>query len=172
MADRTIESRVADLTTLLLRQLELHRRLIACLERKREAIRSADVDAFEGLAEEEVGLIGQLETQEQQRRGLLVEVTTAMGGDAAAPMTVGQIAERVPEPLQGRLLATAAELRELVGALRRLSTVVRTAAEALSRHMAGVMHTMQSALGRARVYGRQGNLAGGSQMQFSVDLKT
>ena len=87
-------------------------------------------------------------------------------------MPVAAIAESVDEPDRTRLLALGEQLRSTMGQVRRASSVVRAAAEALDRHMAGIVHTVQSALSRARVYGSRGRLAAGAQMHFSVDLET
>ena len=83
--------------------------------------------------------------------------------------TKGSFAEAVGEPA-GRLAALADQLRATVEDVRRVSAVVRKAGDALARHMSGLMQTVHSALSRARVYSRRGQLATGAQSRFSIDV--
>jgi len=66
----------------------------------------------------------------------------------------------------------AGALREATAKVRRESSIVTAAAEALSRHMTGIMQTVNSALSRVGVYERRGRIAVGAQMDFCVDLKS
>jgi hypothetical protein len=70
------------------------------------------------------------------------------------------------------LAAYADQLRSLIAEVKRQSSIVRNAAEALSRHMSGIVQTVHSALSRARVYSHRGQINLGVQLESSLDLKS
>ena len=153
-------------------QLEDHQRLLRCIERKEAAIRSADIEAVTRICQEENGIAQRLGELEKQRLGLVGRITESLHPGAETPLTVSAIAEAIDDPARTRLLALGEQLRATVGQVRRASSVVRSAAEALSRHMTGIRQTVESALSRAGVYGKRGRIALGAQLQFSVDIKS
>ena len=152
--------------------LEEHQRLLGCTGQKRDAIRTADIQRVTSICEQENAIVQRLTELEKRRIELVGLITERSDPEAERPLPVGAIAETVNEPVRTRLLALGEQLRSKMGEVRRASSVVRAAAEALDRHLAGIMHTVQSALSRARVYGSRGRLAAGAQTHFSVDLET
>jgi len=160
------------LEKLLRAQLEAHQSLLTMLERKREAVRQAKIETIGEIVEQERTLIARISEIERGREQLVVRLTQHLQPDANEPLALSVIAEQAAEPVQSRLLGLSAQLRELVMDVRQTSSIVRNAAEALSNHISGVMQTFHAALSRAGVYGRQGQLAGGAQMEFSVDVKS
>lgn len=160
-----------DLEQLLAGQLADYRALLRCVERKRQAVRTADVQAVDGLCRQEAVVIQRLRAREEKRLALVIR----LGGDQASreePPTLLQLAQHLDDPRRNRLLALADELRESAARLRREHSVVRSASESLSQHLNGLMQSMQSALSRAGIYGRRGHVAAGAQLQFKVDLKS
>ncbi|UCD76189.1 MAG: flagellar export chaperone FlgN, partial [Phycisphaerales bacterium] len=152
--------------------LEGQKKLLACMERKRQAIGRADIGAITEICTEENALAQRIGELEKHRLRLVGAMTEAIDPAAARPATLGQIVEVLEEESGRRLLAIGAELREAVGAVRKQSTILRSAADALARHMSGIAQTVHSALSRAGVYGRGGTVAMGAQLEFSVDLKS
>ena len=167
-----MKDHLAELERIMQGQLDGHRQLLECIERNREAVRDADMTAIESNCKQEHGIAHTLGELEKARLAIVGRLTETLDPQAGAPLTLSQIAEAVQEPDGGRLLAVAGELRAAVAEVRRASSVVRGAAEALARHMGGLMQTVQGVLSRARVYGRRGNIATGSQKQFCVDVKS
>ena len=152
--------------------LEGQKKLLACMERKREAIRRADIGVVTETCVQEHTLIQRMSELEKHRLRLVGALTERIDPGAERPATLGMIAEMLDEEPGQHLLAVGAELLDAVREVRRQSTVLRSAAEALSRHMSGIAQTVHSALSRAGVYGRAGKVALGAQMEFSVDLKS
>lgn len=153
-------------------QLDEHQKLLTLLQRKREAVRHAKIDAIGELIEHERMQIERIAELERGRDQIVQRLTQQLQPGSTEPMPLAAIAERADEPVQSRLLGIAAQLRDLVKEVRQTSSVVRNAAEALSNHISGVMQTFHAALSRAGVYGRQGQLATGSQTEYSVDVKS
>jgi type VI protein secretion system component VasF len=168
----TVPMMLDALEKMLRSQLEEHQKLLALLERKREAVRQAKIDAIGQLIEDERRQIERIAEIDRAREQIVRRLTAQLEPDAAEPLALSAIADRIDEPVQSRLLGTAAQLRELVMKVRQTSTVVRSAAEALSNHISGVMQSFHAALSRAGVYGRQGHLAGGAQIEHSIDVKS
>jgi hypothetical protein len=164
------DDELALLERILRRQLEEHQRMLACMERNREAVRRADMEAIKHVCQEQNSIAQQLSELEKSRLTVVGRLTGSLQPQAAVPLSVSQIAEAVGEPAGRRLTVLAGQLRTTVEEVRRASTVVRTAADALARHMAGLMQTVHSVLTRARVYSHRGRLAMGAQARFSIDV--
>ena len=152
--------------------LEGQKKLLGCMERKREAIRRADLGLVTEICIQENTLTQRMSELEKHRLWLVGALTEQIDPSAERPATLGMIAEMLEEEPCRRLLAIGAELRDAVREVRRQSTVLRSTAEALARHMSGIAQTVHSALSRAGVYGRAGKVALGAQLEFSVDLKS
>ena len=153
-------------------QLEGHQRLLKCIERKRQAIRAADIESITTICGEENSLIQKLGEVEKRRIEMIGRFSQHFTPKATAPMTVGQMAESLGEPASSRLLAHAAQLKDMIRKVRRESSIVRTAADALNRHMTGIVQSVNGALSKARVYGNRGRIIVGTQLQTSVDIKS
>ena len=87
-------------------------------------------------------------------------------------MSLTRIAAELDEPASGRFKALTEQLKRAIDDVGKASAVVRMAADTLARHMSGLMQTVQSALGRATVYGRRGQIETGQQNQFCVDIRS
>ncbi|MHC4991794.1 MAG: flagellar protein FlgN [Planctomycetota bacterium] len=165
-----LASELTMLERILTRQLEGHKLMLECMERNREAVRHADMDAIKSVCQEQNQLAQQLAELEKSRLVVVGRLTESLQPEAATPLSLVEIAEAAGAPAGDRLAALAGQLRATVQEVRRASTVVRTAADALARHMSGLMQAVHSALTRAQVYSRRGRLATGAQSRFSIDV--
>lgn len=171
-AGASLEAMLNELEQLLRVMLEDHRRLLSCIGAKREGIRTANIDRITKICGEENTIVQQVAKAERRRLELIGQITHVFEPRAAQPLSMSDIAERAAEPQRARLQALAAQLRDAVNDLRQQSSIVRTAAEALGRHMSGIVQTVHSALSRARVYGQRGTVNLGLQLQSVVDIKS
>ncbi len=153
-------------------QLEGHRKLLICIERNREAVRQANMQQIHSICEQKNEIAQHLSELEKQRLMVLGRLTERLEPDAERPIPLDRVAAALEEPARGRFEALAAELRAAIKDVRTASAVVRGATDALARHMTGLMQTVQSVLGRAKVYGRLGRLVTGEQNQFCVDIRS
>ena len=167
-----LEARFEQIERILHDLIGLHRKLETCIERKKEAIRSAAIDDVEQICEEENVIVQQISDLEKARLALVGVVTEALSPDAAEPLTIGQIADAADGECGARMMVLRDELRDLVKQVRRSSSVVRIAADKLNRHMIGILQTVRSALSGAGVYERKGQVALGAQLEFSVDVRS
>jgi glycine cleavage system regulatory protein len=154
------------------RMIEEHDRLLHCLKRKREAIRVADMSGITEMCGEEKAILRRIGELDARRQSTIAMLARDRRADPGRSLTISEIAAAAREPASTRLLALAAQLRDRIAEVRRSSSVIRAAAEALSRHMTGLMQTVQTALSRARVYGQRGRIDPGAQVQFSLDVRT
>ncbi|MDY7107796.1 MAG: flagellar protein FlgN [Planctomycetota bacterium] len=160
------------LMRILAAQVDRHRRLLTCIERKRQAIRGADIDGITKLCQAEQRIAHRLGELEKQRLALVGRLTERTAPRAAKPLSLREIAALADPERRRRLEALAETLREMIGRVRRESSIVTAAANALSRHMTGIMQTVNAALSRVGVYERRGRIAVGTQMDFCVDVKS
>jgi hypothetical protein len=173
-ADRKLDlRRHCELLEQVLRaQLELHQRLLVCAERKRESVRRAEIDAVVALAKQEAPLLSRMQELERQRQQLAQHLTSALRPGQATPLKAAEIAQIVGDALGAPLVLLGAELKTMITKVQRETGIVRTAIDTLSKHMAGVVHTVHSALSRAQVYSRGGRMTSGEQVQFAIDIKS
>jgi hypothetical protein len=153
-------------------QLEHYRRLHGCINRKRQAIRSADIDAITALCQMENALIQRLGDLEKQRLECVGRVTERAAPRAAQPLSASEIAARLDGPIGAALAQLATRLRDAVTDVRRESSVVAAAADALNRHVSGIMQTVTGALTGTRVYESRGRLAVAAQPDHCIDIKS
>ena len=153
-------------------QLEMHRRLLECISRKKVAIAAAQIAEVTRICGEENAIVQQLAESEKHRLALVGKLTQVIDCKSEKPLTVMAIAAEAREPQRSRVVALAGQLRDSLERVQRESSIVRTAADALSRHMSGIMQTVHAALSRARVYGQRGRIAIGVQMPSVLDIKS
>jgi len=161
-----------ELERILRSQLEGEQLLLKCVENKRQAIRTANIQEITAISAGENTIVQRLAELEKRRLEIIGALTAAANPNASQPLTITQIAEGIDDPQRTRLLAIAAQLRDAITQLRRESSILRVAAETLNRHMTGIVQSVQSTLCRARIYGQRGSLAVGSPLQSIVDLKS
>jgi hypothetical protein len=165
----------ADMMERLLRaQLEGWRRVVTATESQREAVLAADGAALERIALEQQQVARTLSTLDLQRERLANGMQKVIAPKSAAMLPLTNIlrAAAVDDEQRERLASIAGELRTTIETAKRRSSIVRDAAETLSKHIAGIQQTVHSALSRARVYGRRGKLALGSATPAAVDIKS
>jgi hypothetical protein len=168
----SIDALASTLERVLRAELDLHQQLLRCVREKRESVRTAAIARVTEICVQERTLVQALTTVEKQRVKIIGDLSKVMKPESTQPLTLTAIALETASPQQDRLLAFAGQLRETVTDLRRESSIVRSAAESLSRHMSGVVQTVHAALSRARVYGDRGQIAMGSQVQSVVDIRS
>ena len=158
------------LAGLLERQIEGHRALLSRIEQKREALRTADLDAISRLCGEEHAIVQRLRSSDRERCGVMEELSAVLAPADREPLTVAGIAAAAGDAFRERLLGLLAELRTIAESVGRESSVVAAASRALSAHLTGIMQSVNGALSRVGVYGRRGRIDMGSQMEFCVDV--
>lgn len=153
--------------------LDEHCRLLECMQRKAEAIRTARIEAVGELVKTERVMVRTIGDVERHRIALTRKITRMLKPDATEAFAMSDIIAAVQdEAMRRRLSDLTEQLRGVVNQVRERSSVIRAAAEALAQHMAGVMQTVHSALSRAGVYGSKGQVAMGAQLDFGIDIKS
>jgi len=165
------------LERLLQGQLDGYRRLLETVERQRTAIRTADGAMLEQATREEDRIVRALSGLEQQRAQAFAQLQKRWLPQERRSATLAHLLHAAPAQSldaarQARLSALADRLRQAIESAKHSASVVRSAAETLSRHIAGIQQTVHSALSRAGVYGRRGKLALGAATPAALDLKS
>jgi len=158
--ERVLEAELAD-----------HHVLLADLDAKREAIRMANVHKINEITRREEAVLRRMAQRQVQRKQLgdrAAQVAQLPGGTA----TFSVLVALSKDDRAARLRSMKCDLEAAGKEIKRRSTVVRSAAEALSKHMAGVLQTVTGALSRAGVYGRRGTLQLGQAAASSLDIRS
>ncbi len=149
-----------------------YKKIARLIERKKEAIRSANMQEITGICKEE-HVVAQHATQlEKQRLVLIGDLTSRLQPNASEPLTVSGIADALDDPDRDRILELAHALKQTVKEVRQASSVVRKAADTLAAHMGGLLQTMQSVLSKAQVYSQKGRISVSAQSQYCLDIKS
>ncbi|MCL6633996.1 MAG: flagellar protein FlgN [Alicyclobacillus herbarius] len=111
---------VKRLLSVLERLLTEHQRLVRLTERQQQALIHFDTTNLESVVEEINRVVTRVHTLEAERRELEVELSRAYP-QAAAPLTVTELARWLDAATAYRLQTVAAELREVMLRLRQLS---------------------------------------------------
>lgn len=149
---------LARIETLLAEQVQRHESLLELIQQKKQALRSASASRVAELCRLENEKVQLISEAEKLRLTLVAEATKKIAPDAAAPLNLRELAERLPEPQRGRLLVLRAELRNRMERVRDEAAVVRRATEALLRHMQGLAQTIGGAVTGVATYTRRGDM--------------
>lgn len=149
-------------------QAEGYRRLLSTIERQRDAVRTADLAAVPEVAEVQRKIVDRLAVLDERREVAGRALATEMGIDPES--SVSSIASFLPTAAADRLEVRAAELRSLVEQARREQSLLKSAGEALAKHMAGIVQSVTGALSGTGVYGRRGRLREGAPLVAGLDL--
>jgi hypothetical protein len=163
--DQALDALERVLTT----ELADHQVLLADLESKREAIRMADLPTINEISRREEEILRRMRERAAQR-GQLGQRVAGLAKLEKAPLSV--MVALAPDERASRLRDLKSDLETAANEIRRRSTIVRSAAESLSKHLAGVLQTVTGALSRAGVYGRRGTLQLGQATASSLDLRS
>ena len=152
-----MEKTIAQLEEVLHAEIAAHERLLAAIRRKVDACRKArrdDVEAQCRLENQELQALAQCE---KQRLQLVADLTRAIDPGARKPLRMGEMAAKLPEPARGRLTKLRDQLRASAEQVKRDSGVARQAAEALMRHMQGIVQAIGGAITGIVTYNRRGS---------------
>ena len=135
----------------------------------RQALSAADRLGVERCAQAQEQIAGRLLPLEARRAAWAARISKPLGLPATAPLSA--ILAWTAEPDRGRILATAARLREVGEAVQEQNRVIRAASEALLAHVKGMMSQVARTLSHTGVYARP-NTRTSDQVVSSLDLRT
>ena len=156
--DKALEKDLAQLEEILRKQVATHEQLLTLLKRKKAALAHADADTMTEccrLENEQLQAVAELE---KQRLTLAAKVTLALDPKAPAPLKLGDLAQKLPEPVRGRLLVLRHQARQRMEQVRHEVAVTKRATESLMGHIQGLMQTIGSAVTGIGTYNRGGSL--------------
>ncbi|MCX5662771.1 MAG: flagellar export chaperone FlgN [Planctomycetota bacterium] len=165
--DNALEKNLAELESFLRQQLNHQEQMVALLQAKRVALASADTRRIAELCQQENGHLQALSEIEKKRLVLAGKITLMLDPKAPAPLRLGELAARLPEPARGRVLVLREQLRQRFEAARVEVGVAKAAAETLVRHMQGIVQGISTAVTGVNTYNRAG-----ARPQASLSLST
>lgn len=142
---KPVEQLVVAVEVVMRQMVALHEELLALMIRKREAVRHAQVDLMADMCRLENEKVQLIAEREKQRQELVAKLTLLIDPKATAPLQLPELAERLPEPLRGRLLVTRQQLRDQLESVKAQTAVARRAADQLVRHVHGLVRGVTSA---------------------------
>jgi len=144
------------LEELLRKQIAMQSRLAAVLVAKMDACRHVQRERIIELHHQENEQLQSMAELEKQRLMLVAQITQMIDPQAAQPFRLRELAERLEDPMRGRLLVLRQQWVEKLHEVKRESTVARQAAETMLRHMQGLVHTITAAVSGIGTYSRTG----------------
>ena len=175
MSDSPISDVLAEgfqrLEELLDTQCGHYRKVEELVDSQREALRVADVSALSNASNAERELLEAIGRLDSRRVELVDAIAGEIGLAQPANPTLSDLLEH-SGPSRSRLVRIADELRRLIAKTRSASGVVRTAAEALARHMQGIVQSVEIGIGRTGIYERSGRLASALPRHTSINIRS
>ena len=165
-----VDPLVAELEGLMRGLLVRYERMRTLASDRLEAIRRSDGERLALVIGQENQLVQEIAEIEKVRIGVVGRFAERLGSPSRTQTTMSWIAERLTEPVRGRLLGLARTLRETIESVRRENAVARTASEALARHMSGLLRTLAAHLNHAKTYGRRGTMDAGPAVVSALDV--
>jgi 23S rRNA A2030 N6-methylase RlmJ len=156
MDSRTIQTQIASLEQTLRQQLSLNSELLELLKRKRDVLRASDTQAVIGLCTLEHEKIQKIADLERQRLNQAADLTLLVDPQASEPMNLAELADHLGEPSRGRLLVMRHQLLDRMKAVHEETVIVRSATEALAKHMHGIVQTIGALSAGVSTYGNRG----------------
>jgi hypothetical protein len=156
MVDNNARVMVTTLEATLRQLLDLHTELLELLKRKREIVRSNDARAAVALCVLEHEKLQKIAELEKRRLNLVADLTLAVDRNAQAPLRMAELADRLGEPVRGRLLVARQQLLEKMKNVQEETNIVRRATEALAKHMHGIVQTLGALSAGVATYGSRG----------------
>jgi hypothetical protein len=138
------------------RQIASHETLLGIMLRKRQALQLANHVMMTECTLQENEQVKVIAQTERERLDLVGRITLMIDPQAKAPMKLLDLAQRLPEPTQGKILMLRLKLRERMENVQRESSVARKASETLLRHVQGLVQMIGSACTGVSTYSQQG----------------
>jgi hypothetical protein len=163
---RTVESSPASPAALPLVARELNenlaalhsllRQLLEQAEEKLAAIRAADSVRMQLCAARETDLLAEVGRVEQQRGAILARAAQGLPDSGAAPLGLGAVARRVPEPLASVFRARTLALERAARELQKKNELVARVAQHLQSHIRAIFAALAKANQESVVYSPKG----------------
>lgn len=147
---------IAKLEDTVQRQIILQEKLLTVMRLKVDAFRKADHDSVSACTRQENIELQAFAELEKQRLTYVAEITRSLDPSATTPLTMGDMAMRLPEPARGRLLVLRNKLKDKMETVRREGGVLNRASETLLKHMHGIVQSISGALSGISTYGKKG----------------
>ncbi len=154
--DDMLEKSLHQLEKLLNRQIASHETLLGIMLRKRQALQTANHVVMTECTLQESEQVKLIAQTEKERLDLVARITLMVDPASQAPLKMLDLAQRLPEPAQGRMLMLRLKLRERMENVQRESGVARKASEALLRHVQGLVQMIGTACTGVSTYSQQG----------------
>ena len=148
-----------------------YRKVKELVDSQREALRVADVSALASASNAERELLDAIGRLDSRRVELVDAIASELGLTQPVKPTLSDLLEH-SGPIRSRLVRIADELRQLIAKTRSASGVVRTAAEALARHMQGIVQSVEIGIGRTGIYERSGRLVSALPRHTSINIRS
>jgi hypothetical protein len=141
--------------------IRLHEQMIATLDRQLAAARAADSETMQQCQQQTEDLVRQVARAEAERRALsrrLAAGAGIAGAEQGRGVTASRLAGALPEPIRGRLLAQAAQLRQRIQEVDRLNKILADVSRYVLQHLRSAYDTVARMAGTTGVYAANGKM--------------
>lgn len=157
MEDKALLKVLIQAEAVLRAQLALYQGMLDLLGRKRSAMRAARHAELAALVVEENKLVQRVSELEKHRLALAAELTRRLAPGSAAPLRLSEVAGLAPQPWGAKLEALGAELRRVMARVKVEADVARRAAQAVLRHVTGMVQAVTAKATGTATYGPRGD---------------
>ncbi len=139
---RSMQQQIDALEEVLRALIDRHDQLGKLLDRQRQAMRRGESEQMTELCKLQNAQVQTISELEKRRLTFVAELTMAALPEAKEPLKLLELADRFPEPARGRLLVLRQQLLQRMEDVQHKCGVARRAADALSRHVIGLVRAI------------------------------
>lgn len=148
-----------------------HEALRGVCAARRMAISKADVRALGVCTARENEVVQRIAGMEGRREELVRRAVGVFGRPSdGGNVRLSWIAERLEEPMRGRLMQVSVALRETIEVLRKEHAASAQAAETIASHLLGIVRTVEHRLSDSGAYTRTGGARVGPAALSAMDV--
>lgn len=151
-----MEKLLAQLEECLSREIEVHEALAPIIGEKLKFLRTGKAEQVRDLCAKENALVQAGSELAKQRMRIAAALTQAIDPQAAEPLALGALIERLPADAQSQFTMLRKRLLERMSVAQKDTHVTRRAMERLVSHMTGLIRTVGGAMSVGPAYGSQG----------------
>ena len=166
MAQQTQHSRQVETLVNLLNEIaDTHEELLVAIQKKIDAMRTANESKIKAAVERERLLVLKIEEREGLRRQLTENIARGygIGQTTARRLSAAQLASRIGGVGAGAIDNVAGRLKTLTGQISQCNHKAQVISQNILRHMRYVFSAMTLAEGNTNGYSRMGSVLGGTE---------
>lgn len=159
-AEAALKRAIGMLEAILIRQTDLHRRMLVVADAKHEAIMKGALEHLEHAVQEERKLVANIEEEEKARLAVMPLIKGQLGIDPSVEK-LAEVVDAMPEPEKTAMNKVRSDLKEVIEQCHVKTRHNSELLKASLEHVEGFLRTLSEAVQTDVKYDAKGKRTGG-----------